>query len=204
MGRPSENKDHPLQYIRDMAGMTQDEFAAILGVSKSVLSKRETRAEGYKTIPISLIKKVAQEFGAVIIPELGKKPWALGRKPLTKEYIAEHRQERRHGLRLTQYPPPDVVRALSLVAEACVKLQREELFAHALEQAVKNLCVSVQLRHEIRNRLKKAIGLKQAEDLTALVWLAVAIEESELIKDLPTLPSLVSFQKQIEEKYGKR
>jgi transcriptional regulator with XRE-family HTH domain len=198
MGRPSENKDHPLQYIRVMAGMTQDEFAATLGISKSEVSKRETRAPGFEGIPSSLLKKVAHEFGAVIDPRPGRKPTAWGGKVLTKEYITKHRQQRL-DLRLVKYPPAEVIKALYLAAEACVKLRREELFAHALEQAVKNLCVSVQLRHEIRNQIKKVIGLKQPEDITALVWLAGAIEDRDLTKDLPTLPTIGAHQKQVEK-----
>jgi len=198
MGRPSQNKDHPLQYIRVTATMTQAEFAEVLGISKSEISKRETRAPGFEGIPSSLLKKVAHEFGAVIDPRPGRKPTAWGGEPLTKEYITKHRQQRL-GLRLVKYPPADVVKALGIAAEACVKLRREELFAHALEQAVKNLCVSVQLKHEIRNQIKKVIGLKQPDDLTALVWLAGAIEDRDLTKDLPTLPTIVAHQKQVEK-----
>ena len=198
MGRPSENKDNPLQYVRVLAGMTQEQFAAALGVSKSEISKRETRAPGFEDISESLMKKVAQEFGAIILPRAGKKPWTWGRKPLTKEYIAEHRRQRLDS-NLVKYPPADVLKALGWVAEACGKLRREELFCGALEQAVKAVCISVQLRHEIRNLLKKTISLKKQEDVTALIWLAGAIEDDDLVRNLPTLPTILEWQKQVEK-----
>lgn len=186
MARPSENKDNPLQCVRLAVGMTQQEFADALGVSKSEISKRETSTPGYATLPSSLLRRLIREFAVVIGSGANPKPRGINGETFDKKYADDYRRQWADP-RPVKCPPRDLLKALELVAAASEKLKQEESLAHAMEQAVKVLCLSPRLGHEIASQLKQFIKVKNPDDLTAVHWLAGVIKKPEMVQDLPAI-----------------
>jgi transcriptional regulator with XRE-family HTH domain len=201
MPRPSAHPHNPLQLIRLTAGKTQQEFADILNVSKSEISKRETSTPGYTTIPTPLVRKLAHEFGVVIDPRPTHKPrvHGLAGETFDPKYVETYRKEREEqDSRLVKYRPADLVGAVAVVAEVCGKLKQEESLARVLEQAVQVLCLSPRLAREIANQLKKIISAPKPEEINAARWLAHVIGQKEMAQGLPTLSTIIEHHKKVE------
>lgn len=197
--------EHPLQFIRVTCGLTQAEFAAELDISVSNLSKRETFYLGFEDIPDELRRRVFRQFGAVILTDDRKKPGQPGhflkvtgfnRQPFTKDYWEEHRRER---LVLVKYPPADVLKAVDIVAQLCTALKREVQFADALVSGLKGLCNSDRFKIGLAGEIKKLLKTEP----TAAAWLCTLLDDDELRRQIPDLPSMLAHQMKVAEKAKK-
>lgn len=190
MGKHNIHDNHPLQYIRTRAGLTQQEFADRLGIPVGTLRKRESFTKNYEVMPRELHPKLAHEFGAFVIfdaskppgPGYYRTPTGLGGVPYTAEYAREHLRGR---IRRVKHSPADVIEALEPVGRLCSMFKREAQFAEGLAFAIKGLCVAPQFKNAVVREIKTLIA---QEKFAAADWLCGLIEDDKLRRQIPTLP----------------
>jgi transcriptional regulator with XRE-family HTH domain len=203
MGKRNIHDDNPLQYIRLRTGLGQHAFADALGMSRSNLGKLESSQSGFERLSKDLFRKLAREFGAFIITDFRKQPGepgyyrtptGLGGVPYTAEYAQDHMRNR---LKLVSHAPAEVVKALDVVGKIAVQMKRESQFADSLAVAIKGLCMSPRLKIAVVAEIKKLIADKE---FTAASWLCNVIEDDELRKKIPVLPSMLEHQQKFVAK----
>ena len=180
---------HPFQVIRLVCDIKQAEFAVILGISLSALTKHETYRAG--EVPNDLRRRIFSEFGAVIYPgpikngRLTYRVEGFDHEPFTKDYWQKHRRE---CVPLVKYPPADVVKGVDVAARLCTILKRENQFAEAVASGLKGLCNSERFKIALKGEVKK---LLKANEVLAAAWLCTLLDDAELRRALPQLPTII-------------
>lgn len=198
MGKHNIHAKHPLQFIRLKAGLKQQAFADLLGISLSTLTKRESSRPGFKGLTPDLHRKLARELGAFVLVNVLKEPGepgyfhglptGLGGVPYTREYAQAHMRGR---IRLVKHSPDDVVEALTAVGRLCVMFKRETQFAKGLAVCIKGLCVAPQFKNAVIREIKKLITQKK---FAAADWLCELVEDNDLRRQIPNLPGDLEHQ----------
>ena len=192
MGKHNIHAKHPLQFIRLKAGLKQQAFADLLGISLSTLTKRESSRPGFKGLTPDLHRKLARELGAFVLVDIRKEPGqpgyfhgpptGLGGVPYTAEYAQAHLRGR---IRRVKHTPTDVIKALEAVGQLCVMFKRETQFAEGLAVCIKGLCVAPQFKNAVIREIKKLITDKK---FAAADWLCELVEDDALRRQIPDLP----------------
>lgn len=205
MGRKNAHLDNPLQYLRTILGKKQQDFADLIGIGKSELAKREISAKGFEVMPPHLHKKLARELGVTVVGGLTQKPGpgyyrqpvGFGGVPFTKEYYEEHCRDR---VRKVLFPPKDVIKALTIIAEVTTRMRREDQFADTLKILAQTFCASIRFKNEISNKVKDLIAGGKEEDQVAAYWLCQVLEDHDLKSKIPTLPTVLDHDKKVVKK----
>jgi hypothetical protein len=121
----------------------------------------------------------------------------FGSQPFTRDYWEEHRRER---LVLVKHSPADVLKAVTVVAQLCTTLKREVQFADALASGLKALCNSERFKIALAAEIKKLLS---AGEPTAASWLCTLLDDDELRRQIPKLPSILAHQLKIAAKMKK-
>ena len=118
MPKQSQNPTNPVQFVRLITGLAQTEFAKVLGVSRSLLSKIEAGQVGYAEPSARVRRQIARKFGAILQP-MGSIPPALDfdHQPFTTLSWQKHQQVTPKPL-AEEYPIESLGLALAWVGSA--------------------------------------------------------------------------------------
>ena len=203
MGRRNQHLDNPLQYLRNVLGLNQQDFADLLKVDKNELARREISYRGYEVLPDDWHWKLSRFLGVMVLVNRNKKPGEPGyyREPVgwagvpfTREYYDARYAE--FGS-FVKHPTADVLKALTIVGELAVRLKREDQFAEAFKLATKTLCASTRFKLELTRKAEQLVKAAKKEDRVAAKWLCDVLDDEKLHRRIPTLPTEVEYMRNV-------
>lgn len=180
-----ENRENPIQYVRLAAGLSQVEFAARLGLSRSLVAKLESRQGSYRQASKRVRKLIAREFGAIIQP-LGAVHPAIDfhQQPYTTSSFTKHQQGVREPL-ADDYPAEAIGKALTWVAEAAQNSAVAASFHEAISRSVSRLSNAGGLAKALDKAIRRKGDTLSTNDYIAATWLLQFFNLPQVSKRLP-------------------
>ena len=210
MGRRNKHLHNPLQKIRAVLGLTQQDFADLLDVAKNELARREISYRGYEDIPDDWHVKLLRVLGVTVSVNKTKKPGdqdyygepvGMAGVPFTREYHKAYSQE---SIPFVKHPAIDVLKAMAVVGELSARRKREDQFADALKFAIRTFCGSTRFKWELTRKVEQLIKGAKEEDRMAADWLCDVLENEKLRKKLPVLPAKLEYMRKVFTKMKKK
>lgn len=181
MPQKSRNPENPVQYVRRAIGLSQAEFGAALGLSRSLLAKLESRQGGYEQPSDRVRAKIATEFGAILQPEGAAVPALdMEDQPYTLRSFQNHRQ-RSLAPSSQMFPPEAIGIAMTWIASTARLAGFSGAFNDGIGKAIKWFATFPGLGEALEKEIPEELSTNQK---IAATWLLQYFTMPRLISSL--------------------
>ncbi len=185
MSKLPQNLENPLQFVRCTVGLSQVEFAARIGLSRSLVAKLESEQNGYRKISERVRRLVAREFGAILQPPGAAAPAIdFDQQPYTLASFQAHKQRTPEPLP-DEYPVEAIGTALAWVAVAARRSGVAASFHESIGKALTRLSNARDLAKALDKEIRRKRHELSPRDYIAATWLLQFFDLPQVSERLP-------------------